>query len=239
MVDPVMLKIPAHVAAMLAEYIAYTPPNPPPKKEETTKYNGGDLISYIAAAASRLALAFAWSIHGFEIAALLARDARTPAASAVLAFLFKRPSDVRRLSLDKTFLLGLSSLIFGAALRKTCYITLGRHFTFQLALLKEHRLVTAGPYSYVRHPSYTGMVASVGGMLVAQLAPGGWIRESGVLETKRGKAVVGTWTLWLTWLIVAMLRRVPKEDEVLRREFGAQWEEWASRVRYALVPYVY
>ncbi|KAI0365388.1 ICMT-domain-containing protein [Pilatotrama ljubarskyi] len=224
---------------MLAEYIAYKPPNPPPRKEETAKYNGGDAISRIASVASHVALAFAWSIHGCEIAALLARDARTPTASAVLSFLLKRPDAVRRLTLNRTFLLGLSSLVFGAAVRKACYITLGRHFTFQLALLKEHKLVTAGPYSIVRHPSYTGMIASIGGMLVAQLAPGGWIRESGILETKRGRAVVCAWVLWLSWVLVGMLRRVAKEDAVLRQEFGEQWEEWARKVRYALLPYVY
>ncbi|KAI0356762.1 ICMT-domain-containing protein [Trametes cingulata] len=224
---------------MLAEYIAYTPPNPPPKDEETAKYNGGDLLSRTAATGAKLGLAFEWSIHLCEIAALLARDARTPISTTILSFLFKRPSAVQRLSLNKTFLLGLSSLVFGAALRKLCYITLGRHFTFQLAVLKEHKLVTDGPYSIVRHPSYTAMIASVVGMLITQLAPGGWVRESGMLETRLGRIFWRAWALWLFCFLVGMVRRVPKEDGVLKKEFGEQWEEWAKRVRYALIPYVY
>ncbi|KAI0365386.1 hypothetical protein BV20DRAFT_1056456 [Pilatotrama ljubarskyi] len=215
------------------------PRNPPPKPEETAKYNGGDLLSRIAATVTQFGLAVAWSIHACEIAALLSRNARTPASSALLSFLFQRPNAVQRLTLNRTFLLGLSSLVFGVALRKACYDALGHHFTFQLAVLNEHKLVTSGPYSIVRHPSYTAMIASVMGMVVAQLAPGSWIRESGVLNASKGRVLVRACVLWLSWQLVGMVRRVPKEDAVLRKEFGGQWEEWAKRVRYALIPYVY
>lgn len=46
----------------------------------------------------------------------------------------------------------------------------------------------------------------------------------------------------LVWIVVAgavvasLLLRVPKEDEILKATFGEEWEEWAQRVRYRLVP---
>ncbi|KAI0365387.1 hypothetical protein BV20DRAFT_1056457 [Pilatotrama ljubarskyi] len=138
MVDLAMMKILVLVAAMLAEYIACGPPNPPPKEEEMAKYSGGGLAS---------SAALEWSIRLSEIVALHARDSRTPAASAVLSFLFKRPDAVLRLTLYKTWLPGHSSLVFGAALNTACCIALRHHFTFQLAVLKERKLVTGGPYS--------------------------------------------------------------------------------------------
>jgi protein-S-isoprenylcysteine O-methyltransferase Ste14 len=38
---------------------------------------------------------------------------------------------------------------------------------------------------------------------------------------------------------VGLLSRIGTEDEALRRVFGAEWEKWAGRVRYKLVPWVY
>jgi protein-S-isoprenylcysteine O-methyltransferase Ste14 len=37
----------------------------------------------------------------------------------------------------------------------------------------------------------------------------------------------------------SLLNRMPKEDEVMHKEFGKQWEKWAKDVPYKLVPYVY
>ncbi|KAI9068224.1 ICMT-domain-containing protein [Trametes sanguinea] len=224
---------------MVAEYISFKSPNPPPKKEEAQKYNGGDVISHIATLGSYFALAFAWSIHGCEAAAILAQHAHSPSTSALLSTLFSRPSAASQLRVHPTFLLGFSLLVFGAAVRKTCYTTLGRYFTFQLAILKEHKLVTWGPYAVVRHPSYTGMLASMAGVVLMQLSPGSWLAVSGVLDTPLGRTVIGAWTVWNVLLMVGFVRRVPKEDAVLRKEFGAQWEEWARKVPYTLVPYVW
>ncbi|KAI8968786.1 ICMT-domain-containing protein [Trametes punicea] len=224
---------------MISEWVAYRPPNPPPKKEETNAYSGGDLISFVAAAANYPALTFSLSIHAIEIIAILARDASIPSSSAILSTLFANPSAADQLDLNTTFFVGLALLVFGASVRKACYVTLGRHFTFQLAILKEHKLVTWGPYAVVRHPSYTGMIAAIIGTLTTQLAHGGWMAESGMLDTFVGKAVIGAWVLWMAWIIQAVVRRVPNEDEVLRKEFKNQWEEWARRTPYALFPYIY
>ncbi|KAI0325255.1 ICMT-domain-containing protein [Cubamyces sp. BRFM 1775] len=232
-------KVPALAASMIAEYISYKSPNPPPKKEETEKYNGGDVISHIATVASQLALAFAWSTHAVEIVSILAKDAHTPTSSALLSSLLARASAVKPLSVHPAFVTGFSILLAGAVIRKLCYRTLGRFFTFQLSLLKEHKLVTWGPYAVVRHPSYTGMVMSIVGMLTTQLAPGGWICKSGVLDTWVGKGVIGGWTAFLAFMIVGTVRRVPKEDAVLKKEFGEQWDEWKKKTPYALIPYVY
>ena len=172
---------------------------------------------------------------------ILAKDAHTPTSSALLSALFKfaGPSAVKQLSVHPAFVAGFSLQLAGAAIRKLCYNTLGRFFTFQLAVRKEHKLVTWGPYAVVRHPAYTGMFMSIIGMLTVQLAPGGWVAESGVLNTWLGKGVFGGWTAFLALMIVATVRRVSREDAVLRREFGEQWDEWKKRTPYALVPYVY
>ncbi|KAI0771270.1 hypothetical protein BD413DRAFT_476415 [Trametes elegans] len=225
---------------MLAEYTAFKVPNPPPQRDETAKYGGRDLITRIASVAAYFMTAPAWIVHSYEIAALLAQNlAPTSTASTALSALRLKPARADRIGGSPAFAVGLSILLLAAAVRQACYITLGRHFTVQLALLKSHKLVTSGPYSIVRHPSYTALVGAIGAMLVVLLAPGGWLVESGVLETFAGKAAGGVWTVWLGAVVVCAIGRTTKEDAVLRREFGAQWAEWAKRTPYVLVPYVY
>ncbi|KAI8968783.1 ICMT-domain-containing protein [Trametes punicea] len=239
MLSPTAFKVLALVVAMLAEDIVYKSPNPPPRKEEARPYGGGDILGDALAAGMYLVIAFAWSIHACEIVAILARDARTPLSPSILSALFANPSAANDLSVHPVFVVGIALLVFGAVVRKACYNTLGRHFTFQLAILKEHKLVTWGPYSVVRHPAYTGGLAALVGMLCAHFAPGGWLVSSGVLGTLLGRVMTGGWVAWVVFMIVGTVRRVPKEDAVLRKEFRDQWDEWARKTPYALIPYVY
>ncbi|KAI0644081.1 hypothetical protein C8Q79DRAFT_1105101 [Trametes meyenii] len=52
-------------------------------------------------------------------------------------------------------------------------------------------------------------------------------------------AFVAFWTAKVVYALRSTNRRVGTEDAHLRRVFGAQWEEWAGRVRWKLVPWVY
>ncbi|EIW84539.1 hypothetical protein CONPUDRAFT_151555 [Coniophora puteana RWD-64-598 SS2] len=51
------------------------------------------------------------------------------------------------------FITGALLALAGSQLRLLCFRTLGKHFVFNVALKKNHRLITSGPYSIVRHPS--------------------------------------------------------------------------------------
>lgn len=48
--------------------------------------------------------------------------------------------------------------ILGGALRVLCFKTLGRFFTFDLAVQTGQKVIQSGPYAYVRHPSYSAML---------------------------------------------------------------------------------
>ena len=75
-----------------------------------------------------------------------------------------------RVQFTNTFFFGSVVLIFGAFVRISCYYYLGKHFTFELSVHDDHKLVTSGPYSVVRHPSYSGNTLIVIGLLVPVLA---------------------------------------------------------------------
>ena len=81
-----------------------------------------------------------------------------------------------------------------------------------------HRVVTTGPYAYVRHPMYAG---ALGFMLGAPLLLGSWWGLAGGLV-----------------LVLAMGFRAVLEERALHAELEG-YTDYAARVRYRLVPYLW
>ena len=55
----------------------------------------------------------------------------------------------------------------GIGLRAWSIATLGRFFQYWIKIQPGHRVVTGGPYRYVRHPSYTGIALVLAGIALA------------------------------------------------------------------------
>ncbi len=102
-----------------------------------------------------------------------------------------------------------------------------------------HQLVTSGPYAIVRHPSYTGWVLLMAGNFLLLTSEGSYFSAAGLWESIAGKAVAGTVMGYLSWVTIQLIKRTASEDEILRNEFGAQWDEWAKKTPYRLIPFVY
>ena len=52
--------------------------------------------------------------------------------------------------------IGVTLFFSGLCLRWFSIINLGRFFTVNVAIAKDHRVIDTGPYRLIRHPSYTG-----------------------------------------------------------------------------------
>ena len=119
-----------------------------------------------------------------EITVLLAPYLPSEFSDRLLPLLLPRGASVRHNvgTATPAFLLGWSLAVSGALLRMWCYHILGPQYTFQRAVIKEHKLVTSGPYRVVRHPAYTGFIMHAAGLFTAQFCPGSWAWESGVLD---------------------------------------------------------
>ena len=63
--------------------------------------------------------------------------------------------------------IGLVLLAAGVLFRLWAVVALGRLFTFRVAIQSRHRLVRTGPYRFVRHPSYSGVLLACVGIGVA------------------------------------------------------------------------
>lgn len=62
---------------------------------------------------------------------------------------------------------GIAMIALGLFIRWIAILSLGRQFTVDVAITKEHQLVHHGIYKSVRHPSYTGSLLSFLGLGLA------------------------------------------------------------------------
>ncbi len=103
------------------------------------------------------------------------------------------------------FALGLASLGFWSWTQ----IALGKEWSPQLQLRKEHHLVTTGPYARIRHPLYTAMIGY--GISLA-------------LVTANLFFIVFAITM-----IAGVFTRLPKEEQMMIKEFGEQYKAYMQR----------
>src|SRR5262245_10012236 len=115
----------------------------------------------------------------------------------------------------------LALVAVAAALAVTVWaVAVNRFFSSVIRIQADrgHRLVTGGPYRYVRHPAYAAApFLLVGG----GLALGSWLA-----------ALVGL------LLVLPILRRTAREDRTLREQLEG-YAGYAQRVRYRLLPGVW
>jgi protein-S-isoprenylcysteine O-methyltransferase Ste14 len=114
---------------------------------------------------------------------------------------------------------GLVLLILGLAIRWTAILTLGTTFSTNVAIHAAQTLRTKGPYRWVRHPSYTGMLVIFAAIGLYQR---NWISLAVVL-------ILPT---------AALLYRIHVEEMALTEAFGDQYHEY-SRATKRLLPGIY
>ncbi|KAF8445014.1 hypothetical protein L210DRAFT_3531736 [Boletus edulis BED1] len=137
------------------------------------------------------------------------------------------------------FVLGASLIIIGGILRFAAFQTLGPYYTFVQCLRKNHKLITTGPYAVIRHPGYAGLLYCITGWCIVHGSPGSWLCLSGVLRMTWIRVGLGCVCLLLAASVVTVFRRLADEDRYLSHKFGAEWQGWARRVRFRLIPFVY
>ena len=158
----------------------------------------------------------------------------------ILAFLVRGPvGKTLNVRITPWWLAGCALMVCGASLRLWCYRTLGRFFTWELTVMKNHALITSGPYAIVRHPAYIGNLLLSVGALMLHFGPGSWYRECIGWDTVWSMMFTGFWGVEILGISFMLLLRMNTEDEVLRREFGQTWDAYAKRTPYKLIPFVY
>jgi protein-S-isoprenylcysteine O-methyltransferase Ste14 len=112
--------------------------------------------------------------------------------------------------------LGLVVAWSGMLLRLWAVRTLGRSFTTTVVVRPEQTIVATGPYRYVRHPSYLGLLTVLFGL--------------GLTLGDLASAVV-----MAALPAIALVWRIRVEEAALRSELGSSYVEY-SRGRARLIP---
>ena len=95
-------------------------------------------------------------------------------------------------------------------------VHLGKNWSGRPTMKVDHELVTSGPYRFVRHPIYTGMIVAL-----------------------FGSGLVGgpSWFLIFILASIVFLARIPVEERFMMELFPAQYPEYKKRTK-ALIPFV-
>ncbi len=114
---------------------------------------------------------------------------------------------------------GVVLFVAGLLLRWWAIVTLGRFFTVDVTIEKDHELVERGPFRMVRHPSYTGVLLAFGGVALS----------------------LGNWAALLVILLpigAAFIHRMNVEENALSDALGPQYTGYMRRTK-RLMPFIY
>jgi protein-S-isoprenylcysteine O-methyltransferase Ste14 len=108
----------------------------------------------------------------------------------------------------------LAGLVFALWAR----VELGRNWNLNPSIQENHELIERGPYVYVRHPMYSGLVLMLLGTVIWY---GRWVG-----------AIVFVASLVGTWL------KLRAEERLLIGHFGTSYLKYKERVK-ALIPFIF
>lgn len=116
-----------------------------------------------------------------------------------------------------TFWTGFAIVALGLGFTVRARIVLGRNWSGIVTVKQDHELITSGPYRFVRHPIYTGLLVAFAGSAIAR---GEWRGVLAVLIV-----LVGLW------------RKLELEERWMIETFGDAYLRYRKQVR-ALIPFV-
>jgi len=110
----------------------------------------------------------------------------------------------------------LGFFVGGLAFRWWAVITLGKFFTVDVATHDDHALVDTGPFRFVRHPSYTGLLLTFCGF---------------GLSLRNALSLI----VLMAPIVAALWYRMRVEEDALRQALGAAYDGYCARTK-RLIP---
>src|SRR5258708_3860279 len=130
---------------------------------------------------------------------------------------FLVPSTAIRSGRIEWFVVGLVLMVAGMALRWYSIRVLGTSFTCEVFTRPGQAVVEAGPYRWIRHPSYTGGLITVLRVLVCCL---NWLSFPALIVVLAGYAY-----------------RIRIEERALARDIGPAYRDYMRRTK-RLIPFL-
>jgi len=114
--------------------------------------------------------------------------------------------------------IGVAVALPGLALAIVARFFLGRNWSGAVTVKEQHELIRRGPYSAVRHPIYSGVLAGILGTAI-------------VIGEVRGLIAV-------FFAVLGLRLKSRREEQFMEEEFGAEYRDYKRRVK-ALIPLVW
>ena len=150
-------------------------------------------------------------------------------SSALISTLFPQISTVINcMPFTPISVVGYLFMIIGGMGRVWCFRTLGAFFTFEITIRNSHKLIKTGPYAYVRHPSYTFVFIMATGLFLVHHRLASFFPNNKWIQILSGP--VG-FLMFYILLAIIFKKRVPREEEELKKTFGKEWIEYASKTK--------
>jgi protein-S-isoprenylcysteine O-methyltransferase Ste14 len=107
---------------------------------------------------------------------------------------------------------GIFLTFLGAGLAIWARYSLGQYWSGRVTLKEDHQLIRFGPYAYIRHPIYSGLILAMAGTAL----------------------VIGEWRAVVAVLLalVELSRKASKEEALLATEFGEQYREYRRQAGF-------
>ena len=116
-----------------------------------------------------------------------------------------------------TVAIGLGLVIIGLSIAIWARRHLGKYWSGRITLKVDHRLIQSGPYAFVRHPIYSGILLALLGTVISV----GTVRSC----------------IAIAFMFASFVVKLKIEERWLRAHLGAEYEEYRRRVK-ALIPSV-
>ncbi len=158
-----------------------------------------------------------------RIESLPSRIARSIVFLAAIALFFVPPNRIPLIDRHFlspalwTFWLGAAITLSGLLFAIWARVTLGANWSRSVTIKQNHELITAGPYRFVRHPIYTGLLTAFAGSAFATTE------------------VRGILAFLLVFLSLGYKLRL--EEKWMRSQFGETYIDYSRRTA-ALIPWI-
>ena len=119
----------------------------------------------------------------------------------------------------ENFILGAIIIVVGISLRIWSVRTLGQFFRSTVMVQEKHLVISHGPYKYVRHPSYSGVLIAILGV---GIGTGNWL----------------SLLVMFLLIFIGLLYRIKIEEKVLSTELGETYRNYMRHTK-KLIPFVY
>ena len=117
------------------------------------------------------------------------------------------------------FAIGMALFVIGLLIWVYSILTLKQYFTYSVATVENHKIITTGPYKFIRHPGYLGQLMIFLGISIS----------------------ISNWISFLFMMIpvsIGYLYRISIEEKFMSEQLGEDYQFYQERTK-KIIPMLY